>query len=232
MAKNKKTQVENPQELENFENAVLTSEAFIEKNQKSLMIAFVAILVVVSGWLMYKNLYQLPINQEAENLMIAGQNYFTADQYELALNGDSIDYIGFVAIAEEYSNTPSGNLANAYAGLANYKLGNFDEAIEYLSAFGTSDDIAGNAITGTIGDCYVQKGEVSKAISYFKDAAKSENVMVATTYLLKLARAYENLGQTADALATYEKIEKEYKGVLPGMSDVDDVDKFIQTLQK
>ena len=34
MAQKKKTTVENPQELENFENAVLSSEAFIEKNQK------------------------------------------------------------------------------------------------------------------------------------------------------------------------------------------------------
>jgi hypothetical protein len=36
MAKKIKTNVENPQELENLENAVLTSEAFIEKHQKKL----------------------------------------------------------------------------------------------------------------------------------------------------------------------------------------------------
>lgn len=232
MAQKKKTKVENPQELENFENAVMTSEAFIEKNQKSLMIAFVAILVVVTAWLMYKNLYQLPLNQEADNLMIAGQNYFMADKYDVALNGDSIDFIGFVAIADEYSNTPAGNLANAYAGLAHYKSGNFDEAISFLSAFGTGDDVVGNAVIGTIGDCYVQKGEVESALPYFKDAANSANAMVATTYLLKLARAYENLGETDNALAIYQKIEKEYKGVLPGMSDVDDVAKFIKALQK
>lgn len=231
MAANKK-QVENPQELENFENAVLTSEAFIEKNQKPLMIAFVAILVVLTGWLMYKNLYQIPNNQEAEALMVAGQAYFSADKYDVALNGDSIDFIGFVAIADEYSHTPSGNLANAYAGLANYKLGNYDDAIAYLAKFGTSDDVLGNAIVGTIGDCYVQKGDVNKALSYFKDAANSQNTMVACSYLLKLARAYENLGDTNNALATYQKIDQEYKGVLPGMSDVDDVEKFIGVLQK
>ena len=66
----------------------------------------------------------------------------------------------------------------------------------------------------------------------FEKAAKSENVMVATTYLLKLARAYESLNQNDKALATYQTIKSQYKDVLPGIADVDDVDKFINALSK
>ena len=232
MATKKKTNVENPQELENFENAVLTSEAFIERNQKKLMIAFVVIIALIAGRLMYRNLVQIPANQEAETLMVEGQLYFAGNQYKVALDGDSINYIGFVAIADEYASTPSGNLANAYAGLSYYKLGEFDNAIAYLSKYGGSDEIVGFSVVGTIGDCYVQKGEVEASLTYFEKAAKSENVMVATTYLLKLARAYESLNQNDKALETYKTIKSEYQGVLPGIADVDDVDKFIEALSK
>lgn len=232
MAQNKKTNVENPQELENFENAVLSSEAFIEKYQKQLMIAFVVIITLIAGWLVYKNLVQEPANQEAEALIVEGQLYFAANQYQMALDGDSINYIGFVAIADEYGNTPSGNLANAYAGISYYKLGDYDNAIAYLSNYSGDDAIVGYSILGTIGDSYVQKGETESALSYFEKAAKSENVMVATTYLLKLARAYESLNQNDKALATYQTIKTQYKDVLPGIADVDDVDKFINALSK
>ena len=230
MAASKK-KVETPQELENFESAVLTSEAFIEKNQKGLLIALVAILVVVTGWLMFRNMYQLPLNAEADALMEKSQVHFEQMQYELALNGDSIESVGFVAIADEYSSTPAGNLANAYAGLAYYKVGDFDAAIEYLSKFGGADDAVAFSVVGTIGDCYVQKGETEKALSYFKQASKSGNVMVAATYALKLARAYVALDNQAEALAIYQSIKDNYKGVLPGMTDVDDVDKFIEALK-
>lgn len=232
MAQNKKTNVENPQELENFENAVLSSEAFIEKYQKQLMIAFVVIITLIAGWLVYKNLVQEPANQEAEALIVEGQLYFAANQYQMALDGDSINYIGFVAIADEYGNTPSGNLANAYAGISYYKLGDYDNAIAYLSNYSGDDAIVGYSILGTIGDSYVQKGETESALSYFEKAAKSDNVMVATTYLLKLARAYESLNQNDKALATYQTIKIQYKDVLPGIADVDDVDKFINALSK
>lgn len=228
----KKNNVENPQELENFENAVLTSEAFIEKNQKPLMIAFIVIIALIAGWLLYRNLVQIPANQEAEALMVEGQSYFAGNQYKVAVDGDSINFVGFVVIADEYSHTPSGNLANAYAGISYYKLGQYDDAITYLSNYSGDDAIVGYSIKGTIGDCYVQKGDVATALGYFEKAAKSENVMVATTYLLKLARAYESLNQNDKALATYQKIKAEYKGVLPGMADVDDVDKFIEALSK
>ncbi len=230
MASSKK-QVETPQELENFENAVLTSEAFIEKNQKSLLIALVAILVVVTGWLLFRNMYQIPMNEEADALMAKSQAHFEQLQYDLALNGDSIDAVGFVSIADEYGSTPAGNLANAYAGLAYYKLGDFDAAIDYLSKFGGSDEAVAFSVVGTIGDCYVQKGETEKALSYFKQASKSGNVMVAATYALKLARAYVALDDKAAALDVYQSIKDNYKGVLPGMTDVDDVDKFIESLK-
>jgi hypothetical protein len=45
-----------------------------------------------------------------------------------------------IKIADEYSGTDAGNLANYYAGMAYLNTGKYNEAIDYLNKF-KSDDI-------------------------------------------------------------------------------------------
>jgi tetratricopeptide (TPR) repeat protein len=232
MATKKKTNVENPPELENLENAVLTSEAFIEKHQKKLMIAFGVIIALIAGWLGYHYLVQLPANEEAATMMVKGQEYFMTSDYKKAVEGDSIDFIGFIAIAEEYSNTPSGDLANAYAGISYYRLGDYDNALTYLMEYDGDSKVLEATVKGTIGDCYVQKGDNESAIKSFEEAAKSDNSAVAAIYLFKLARVYESMNQNDKALETYRKIKTEYNGIVEGNADVTNIDKFIEALSK
>lgn len=65
------------------------------------------------------------------------KEYFISekDSFQLALQGNGADFIGFKAIADEYSSTKAGNLAAAYSGLSLYNLGKYDEAITYLKNF-------------------------------------------------------------------------------------------------
>lgn len=60
---------------------------------------------------MYKNLYAEPREEKAQAALFKGQEYFEADLYEQALNGDSIGFAGFAKIADEYSGTKAANLA-------------------------------------------------------------------------------------------------------------------------
>ena len=46
--------------------------------------------------------------------MFIAELYFQDNDYDKALNGDG-QYSGFLTIAESYSSTKSGNLANYYA---------------------------------------------------------------------------------------------------------------------
>ncbi len=41
------------------------------------------------------------------------RNTFEQDAYEQALNGDSIGYVGFLKVADEYSGTKAANLAKS-----------------------------------------------------------------------------------------------------------------------
>lgn len=65
------------------------------------------------------------------------------------------------------------------------------------------------AITGLIGDCYVNMGNVKEGISYFEKAAKqASNEVISPTYLKKAGIAYESLKQYGDAVKAYTTIKE------------------------
>jgi tetratricopeptide (TPR) repeat protein len=216
------------QELKNFEGALSTSEAFLEKNQKPLLYSLAAIVAVLVCWLVVDNFMIQPKSAEAAEQMALGQFYYAAGQYEKAINGDSIEFIGFAAAADEYSITKSGNLAKAYAGLAYFKLADYDNAISFLKDFSASDNILQYTVKATLGDCYAMKGDTEEAISCYKKAAKSENILVVSSSLMKLGRAYESLGDYAKALDAYKELKSRCEGKITGITDIDEIDKFIE----
>lgn len=216
------------QELKNLEGALSTSEAFLEKNQKPLLYALAAVVAVLVCWLVFDNFMVQPKSEEAAEQMALGQIYYAAAQYEKAVNGDSIEFIGFAAAADEYSITKSGNLAKAYAGLSYFKLADYDNAISYLEGFSASDKILQYTVKSTLGDCYAMQGDAEKAISCYKKAAKAENILVVSSSLMKLGRAYESLGDYAKALDAYKELKSRCEGKITGITDIDEVDKYIE----
>ena len=79
------------------------------------------------------------VRKKHKAALFKGQEYFEADAFEEALNGDSIGYVGFIKIADQYSGTDAANLAKAYAGLCYAHLGKFDEAVKALENFDGDD---------------------------------------------------------------------------------------------
>lgn len=49
-------------------------------------------------------------------------------------------------MAEQFSGTKAANLAKAYAGLCYAQLGQYDEAIKYLTEFDGKDQMVGPAV--------------------------------------------------------------------------------------
>ncbi len=224
MATTKVKAEDNKDALEGMNEALGRSEQFIEKNQKTLLIALAAVIVIVGGVLLYNNKVVLPREQKAAEQIFKGEQYFAADSLRLALEGDAVDYIGFEAIIKDYSGTKTAKLAKAYAGLCYKAQGDYKTAISYLNKVKTSDLVVNPALTGAIGDCYVELGETQKATAYFEKAAKSGNSLLAPIYLMKAGRAYEALGQWSKALKVYETIKAEYPNSLEGT----EVEKYIE----
>ena len=208
MAKKKKEITEAP--IEAVEGALSKTEQFIENNQKILSIIVVAIIVIVGGYLAYNKLYLKPLELEVKEQMFVAEQYFEKDSFNLALMGDG-NYLGFIDIIDEYSITKGGKLAYYYAGISYLRLGEYDNAIDYLKKFDADDKMIAPVAIGAIGDAYMELGDSDKALSnYLKAANKNKNKLITPIYLMKAAGIYEEMNNYEKALEIYEEIEKEY----------------------
>jgi len=200
------------------------SERFIETYKNHIIIGVTAIILIVVAVLGVRHAYYLPKEREAQAAIFPGQNYFAIQEWDKALNGDSISYFGFLSIIDDYGITSTGKLANAYAGICYWQLGNYEEAMKYLKKFNPNDRVISPVITGLIGDCYVETGNVKEATGFFRKAAeKANSAMLSPIYLKKEATAYENLGNYQAAVDAYKKIKTKY----PTSNEAQSIEKYI-----
>jgi len=199
-----------------IEETLSKTEQYIENNQENLVKIVGAIVVVIALFIGYQKFYIAPMEQEAQVDMFMAELYFQKDSFNLALNGDG-QYLGFIDIADEYSSTKQGELANYYAGLSYLNTGDFENAIEYLDNFSSDDIVLSSLALGCIGDAYMELEDADNALSYYEDAASySDNEFTTPRYMLKQAMIHESNGDYADALALYKGIEADYKSSREG----------------
>jgi len=194
-----------------IEETLSRTEQFIEDNQKNLMTGVGAVVLIVALFIGYQNLYIAPMEKEAQADMFMAELYFQKDSFNLSLTGDG-QYLGFLDIADEYSSTKAGVLANYYSGLAYLNTGDYESAIEYLGNFSSDDVVLSALALGCIGDAYMELADPKNALSFYEYAAK-KNVNEFTTprYMLKQAIIHEANGDLAEALTIYKRIEADYK---------------------
>jgi tetratricopeptide (TPR) repeat protein len=225
MAKKKKHSVEEP--IEGVENLLSKTENYIEENQKSLTIIVTAIVVVVLGYLGYTNLYVAPLEDEARSQVYMAERYFERDSFYLALYGDG-NYPGFVDIIEDYGVTQTANLARYYAGISYLRLGEYENAIDYLTEFDSRDQMVSPVSLGAIGDAYAELGELEKAASFYNKAARRRsNEFTSPIYWMKAGVVYEELGKYNRALEAYENIKEDY----PESTEGRQIEKYIARVQ-
>lgn len=213
--------------FEQLEGALTSGEQFIEKNQKMIVNFVLILIVIIAGYFGYQRFVSEPKAKEAANQIFGAQNYFERDSFNLALNGDG-NILGFVEIADKYSSTPTGNMANYYAGLSYLYTGDYQNAIKYLEKFSADDLLMGNMAISNIGDAYMQLGDYKKAANYYKKAAGSKaNDFSTPIFLMKNAMALEKANDYAGALKVYEQIEKDF----PSSPEARDIEKYIERAQ-
>ncbi len=209
--------------IEAVEDALSKSEMFIERNQKILTIALGGIILIFVLYFGYMKYVQNPKEKEAQAAMFNAEYYFDQDSVNIALNGDGED-LGFLDVIDDYGSTKSGNLAKYYAGVCYLKMGEYENAIDYLKSFKGSDMLVSSMALGAIGDSYVQLGDIGKGIEYYLKAAKNNNnEFTSPPFLMKAAWGYETQNDWSAALKTYDKIKKEY----PKSREARELDKFI-----
>ena len=218
----------NNKEQGTYEDTLYKSEATFLKYKKPFLIAIVAIVVVVAGFILYKNYISAPREAEASTELAKSQTLFNSQQYDQAL-------AGFQKVQSDYSSTDAGNLANLYVALcyAHQAKPNWAKALENAEKFSTSDDeMISPASQMALGDIYANNSQNDKAVECFKKAAKmanseaadNTNLSIAPLALRKAGVLLESEGKKAEALEIYKDIKKTYVN----SPIYQDIDKYIE----
>lgn len=219
-------------------DVLTTSEAFITKNKKPIIIISTAIVAILVGVFCYKYFIGQPREEKASTALAMATQYFDQEIFDKALNGDGSTTTGFVRIASDYSGTDAANLANLYAGLCFANLNKWDKAVEYLEKYSTSDDaLVSPAAVEALGNAYAHTNQLDKAVSYLKKAAKKAdakghngvNNSLSPVFMLQAAEIVESQGKADEALEMYKDIKEKY--VASQLVQSQEIDKYIERAQ-
>lgn len=198
--------------------------SFVESHQGLILAVLGGIVAVVALYFVLNQYVWGPREDAAKNEIFKAQQMFARDSFQVALDGND-EFMGFLDIIDEYGSTSTGNLAYAYAGICYKNLGEYDEAIKCLNKFSGSDELVSPAIIGSIGDCYWDMDNASKAVDYYmKAAAKADNDLLSPLYKKRAALAYLSMDKKSEAVKLLEGIVTEY----PNYADMTEVMKFLE----
>jgi len=200
------------------------TEDFFEKNKTLIISAVIGIAVLAAGYFAYKYLYQIPRETKASEELYKAQYQFERDSFALALQNPGEGYIGFLDIAKKYKGTSAGNISKYYAGVSYMNMGNFDEAISFLTKFKPKGLVTPIMKHGALGDCYSEKEELDKAINSYKKAINAgENEMLNAYYMNKLALLHGYMGNTDQAVKAFKELKQKFPASREGLA----ADKYI-----
>lgn len=219
------------EQFANVEENLTKAGLYVEKNQDKLLKIAGSIIVLIALVVGYNKFIVEPNEKEAISEMYIAEFYFQNNEYSKALNGDG-QFSGFLTIAEDYSSTDAGNLANYYTAICQMNLANsdsshyYENAISSLNDFSTDDEIIQSLATGLIGDAYSELGNTTEALSYYNTAANEYiNDFTTPYFMMKQANIHEGNGDYSSALDLYNSIKSDYPQSKQGQS----IDKYISS---
>lgn len=227
MVKKKNTKDVTEERLEAVEEALTRTERILEKHQKNILSGIAIVIIIVLGYFAFQKYYLEPKEKDASEQMWMAEKYFGMDSLQLALNGDG-NYLGFLDIIDEFGVTKSANLANYYAGICYLKLGQYEDAVDYLGNFSSDDQVLAPMALGAMGDAYMELGETSKAANKYLAAAKErDNAFTAPLFYQKAAWAFELEEDYKEALRLQNKLKTDF----PTSAEGREAEKYIALLK-
>jgi tetratricopeptide (TPR) repeat protein len=200
--KEKKDVMEIIESPEALQQEVSKVTGFFEKNQSTTLGAGIVLIALVAGFFgfqWYKNSQDI----EGEKKLFKAVYAFESDSLSAAAKEMS-------KISDEFGGNTQ-NLADLYLGITLLKQGKYDQSIEKLKNFSSSDLLVQARAYSLIGDAYTEKKSFSEAIEYYQKAADYKpNKFFTPTYLLKLALALEANKQGKEALEAYSQITDKF----------------------
>lgn len=171
-------------------------------------LAVVLTIGLVIGYFIYSSQQE----REAQVLLGVAEQALMQNDFERALYGDENDFtLGFTQIARNYNRTDAGNLAQYYSAVAEFELGNFEEALSHIEKYRVPRGILGVAPLSMNAIILVELGRFEEAAQKFERAAGwDENNSTTPQNLFEAAQAHIEAGNTQRALVHLNTIMRDY----------------------
>jgi len=222
---NQKSQSTTREVFETLDITASRSEQWIEKNQKPIFIFLALVGVLILGYMGYSKYIQEPKEIEASNELAFPRKYF-----EAAVDGKTLDSqvkerdsllilglegadgkYGFIDIAETYSGTKAGNLAEYYAGISYLKMRDYKNAITHLGNFSSEDELLSPTAYGAIGDAFSEINQLNDAYDYYVKAFSiKDNEFTTPMFLHKAGVIALEIGKNKKALEYFTRIQEDF----------------------
>ena len=200
--KEKKDVMEIIESPEALQQEVSKVAGFFEENKSTTLGAGIVLIALVAGFFGYQ-WYKNSQDVEGEKKLYKAVYAFESDSLSAAAKE-------MAKISDEFGGNTQ-NLSDLYLGITLLKQGKYDQAIEKLKSFSSSDLLVQARAYSLIGDAYAEKKSFGEAIEYYQKAADYKpNKFFTPTYLLKLALAFEANKQGKEALDAYSKITDKF----------------------
>lgn len=197
---------------------------YVERNQIRILVGLLAFVTIVGGYFVYQNLIKGPQEIEATQQMHKAEFRFRQDSFALALTNPGGEFPGFLDIIDQYGGTKAGNMAKYYAGASYLNLGQYQNAIDYLTDFSPRGSVTPATSNGMIGDAHAELNQLDDALTYYKKAASSsKDEFTAPYYMMKAGMLMERQGDASGAKGYYENIKNQYPNSVQGQ----DIERYI-----
>lgn len=195
------------------EDTVVTGFAriteFFEANKTVVYGALGAVVILLAAIVGY-NYLQDSKQERAIVDMASAVRAFENGDYQSALNGVDGNR-GLIEVVDDYGSTDAGNLARFYAADAYYRLGQYDEALEYFRSYKLESDYIGASALAGEAAIHELRGDYGRAGELYERAADLfVSEVTSPGYLISAARAYVKAGDVDNAIEAYEEIKASF----------------------
>ena len=222
--------------VETQTDVVGKAKDFWAKFSKPIIYVGSALILVIGGWLGYKNFVKEPNEAKAAEMIFPAETVFdkmtqagfSKDSINLVLNGGNGIAAGVLKVANNYGGTAAGNRAHFIAGACYLNNKDFNNAIKHLKDFSTKATQVQAAAYILLGDAYSELKKNDDAMEYYKKAigVNAKDEFMTPEALYKACLFAETTGKTKEAIEFFQRIKDEY----PKSSHAAEMDKYLGRL--
>lgn len=217
MAKNEN--LETRTSIDELNDTLTRAEMKVQDNKKFIMWLCIAVAAIVVIVLIYIYAILRPGKERSNTnygLAALKETVYNIEQQQGLDSASSAQRLAEVAKAyetvAESEGHDGGNNATLMAAVYEYKLGNYEKALEYLDDYDKQDNIIAATSRSLAGDCYVNLDKFDEAISAYRDACSlsDNNPVLIPMFKVKEATVQRHLKNYAAEAELYQEIIDNY----------------------